>query len=145
MAASEQTPLLQNCEANCLTYLGCCPGGEQRVDGVDGDAKGESKTHLANERTFLHWISVSILLGMLSLTILKFYTVGPVVEILGHVYFTAAIGFLIYSLAIFNLRQTQIQQGKQLQSGDIYAPTVLTTTLVAAFITTGCIQMGILY
>ena len=131
--ATEETPLLNN-EVGCL---GCCASARVPVAG-----KVEPKTHMANERTFLHWLSVSVLLGMMALTILKFESLGTISLLVSYGYLGISVLFMLYSLGLFLGRQTKIQSGQRIVSEDIHAPVILTLTLIAAFLTTGCVQMG---
>ena len=95
---TESTPLISNTKAYEAGCLACAcldkssatpaPTKEKRII---VPSKVEPKTLLANERTFLHWLSVSVLLGMLALTVLRLPTSQGVTQCCAQAHVSASV------------------------------------------------------
>ncbi|EPY30158.1 vacuolar transporter chaperone [Strigomonas culicis] len=150
-----------------LSYL-CCVSGSQKpwADGQDeGDDKYQNlqgpggrnltgsvndkricvpqkidpKTFFANERTFLKWLSISVMVGLMSLTLLNFGDASSNgAELAGLVLLPVSIVFMVYSLFIFRDRANKIYMREPMRYDDTRGPTmlviVLGTSLVLATI-----------
>eukprot|EP00906_Rhabdomonas_costata_P008585 RCo012216 len=148
-APTERTPLISNktYDAGCLACA-CLDKREaaaapQKEKRIIVPSKMEPKTLLANERTFLHWLSVSVLLGMLALTVLRIPTSqGPLFSFLGYSLLLLCLGFMGYALAVFHNRALKIVSGERVRFDDNKGPVVLAIVMILAFVFTGVAQMG---
>lgn len=144
-----------------LSYL-CCVGGSLKpwAEGQDeGDDKYESlqgpggrnltgsvndkricvpqkidpKTFFANERTFLKWLSISVMIGLMSLTLLNFGdSTNNGAELAGLVLLPVSIVFMVYSLFIFRDRANKIYMREPMRYDDTRGPTLLILVLGSA-------------
>lgn len=148
---------------NGLSYL-CCVGGVEKTwaEGEDdGDAKYQSiqspsngggamgaadkricvpqkidpKTFFANERTFLKWLSISVMIGLMSLTLLSFSdTTTDGAELAGLVLLPVSIIFMVYALFIFRGRASKIYMREPMRYDDTRGPTMLVVVLGVAMV-----------
>ena len=63
--------------------------------------KVEPKTFLANERTFLAWLDMSVTLAAISVAILSMSEINKSSLLYGIVLLPVAIGFSVYSLSLY--------------------------------------------
>ncbi|KAI9032647.1 VTC domain-containing protein [Phycomyces nitens] len=91
------------------------------------------KTYFANERTFLHWLQFTLLLGALALGLLNFSDhVGRV----SATFFTAiSIAVMLYALYNYHSRTTSVEKREVGDYSEKNAPAILTGLLVAAVLT----------
>lgn len=97
--------------------------------------KIDPKTFFANERTFLKWLSISVMVGLMSLTLLNFgdsQTGGA--ELAGLVLLPVSIAFMIYALIIFRDRAHKIYMREPMRYDDTRGPTMLVIVLAAALV-----------
>ncbi|CAD2219345.1 vacuolar transporter chaperone [Angomonas deanei] len=146
-----------------LSYL-CCVNGSQKpwADGEDdGDEKYENlqnknqrnltgsiedkricvpqkidpKTFFANERTFLKWLSISVMVGLMSLTLLNFGdSTSNGSELAGLILLPVALIFMVYSLFIFRDRANKIYMREPMRYDDTRGPTMLVVVLGASLV-----------
>lgn len=146
-----------------MSYLFCMNGAQKPwADGQDdGDDKYESlqgpggrnltgsvkdkkicvpqkidpKTFFANERTFLKWLSISVMVGLMSLTLLNFGDGSSNgAELAGLVLLPVAIVFMIYALFIFRDRANKIYMREPMRYDDTRGPTMLVLVLGSALV-----------
>ncbi|KAI8906901.1 hypothetical protein EDD86DRAFT_176730, partial [Gorgonomyces haynaldii] len=67
------------------------------------------KGFLANERTFLHWLSLCTVLGAISIGILNFGQSSIVALLFGAI----SCGFMFYALYQFHTRAQKLSHGKK--------------------------------
>ncbi|EAN90740.1 putative catalytic subunit of the vacuolar transporter chaperone 4 [Trypanosoma cruzi] len=98
--------------------------------------KIDPKTFFANERTFLKWLSISVMIGLMSLTLLNFGdTSSTAPELAGLVLLPVSIIFMAYSLFIFRDRANKIYMREPMRYDDTRGPTLLVLVLGAALLT----------
>ncbi|KAF7721228.1 vacuolar transporter chaperone [Apophysomyces ossiformis] len=88
------------------------------------------KTYFANERTFLHWLHFTVLLGALALGLLNFS--DKVGQISAAVFTLLSVGVMLYALYHFHSRTSRLEKRDPGEYSDKYAPAVLTGFLVIA-------------
>ena len=97
--------------------------------------KIDPKTFFANERTFLKWLSISVLIGLMSITLLSFSdatTDGAAFA--GLSLLPVSILFMVYSLYIFRDRANKIYMREPMRYDDTRGPTMLVVVLGAAML-----------
>lgn len=95
--------------------------------------KIDPKTFFANERTFLKWLSISVMIGLMSLTLLNFSdntTDGA--ELAGLVLLPVSLIFMVYALVIFRSRASKIYMREPMRYDDTRGPTMLVVVLGVA-------------
>ncbi|KAF9977655.1 hypothetical protein BGZ73_005371 [Actinomortierella ambigua] len=98
-------------------------------------SNGELKSMFSNERIFLEWIKVAILLGTLSVTLLSFgNTKRSATPWIGLALIMCTLIIIIYSTTQFHVRMEWMLKQRDEEEGayfyDRLAPTVLTVLLV---------------
>ncbi|KAJ2996103.1 hypothetical protein HDV02_000156 [Globomyces sp. JEL0801] len=68
------------------------------MEGIPVNPKG----HFANERTFLHWLNLCLILGSLGLGLFNFGSF--LAQVSGMVFTTIAVGFMFYALVQYHVR-----------------------------------------
>jgi uncharacterized membrane protein YidH (DUF202 family) len=92
--------------------------------------KIDPKTFFANERTFLKWLSIAVMIGLMSLTLLNFSdTSSDGAELAGLVLLPVSIIFMVYSLFIFRSRANKIYMREPMRYDDTKGPTMLVIVL----------------
>jgi len=93
--------------------------------------KVEPKVHFANERTFLAWLHVVVMLAAASTTIIAFAEGQGIVEqLFGIVLLPVSIAYIFYALSQYVRRAIMIKQHEPGPYIDVVGPTVLTVILV---------------
>ncbi|RHW71433.1 vacuolar transporter chaperone [Trypanosoma brucei equiperdum] len=111
------------------------PGGRNTSGSVSDKRicvpqKIDPKTFFANERTFLKWMSISVMIGMMSLTLLNFGdTSSNASELAGLVLLPVSILFMIHSLFVFKDRANKIYMREPMRYDDTKGPTILVLVL----------------
>ncbi|CEI91069.1 hypothetical protein RMCBS344292_05372 [Rhizopus microsporus] len=96
-----------------------------------------AKTFFANERTFLHWLKFTLLLGGLAIGLLNF---SDKVGRMSAIIFTiVSMSVMIYALYTYHERANRVERNEYGDFSDKYGPAILTIFLVAAV----CINMGL--
>ena len=97
--------------------------------------KVEPKTYLANERTFLHWLSISSLVGMMALAILRRREgLDQVTMAVGATSFLSSVLYMLYALVTYLHRAKKISAGQPIQFENNRGPVVLTLMLVCVVV-----------
>ncbi|KAH0565774.1 hypothetical protein GP486_000819 [Trichoglossum hirsutum] len=92
----------------------------------------EPKVFFAAERTFLSWLEFSIIIGAIAASLLNF---GDYISLLSAWGFTAvACLALLYSMAVYLWRISNIEKRRAARYHDKYGPTLLCLGLLAAVI-----------
>jgi uncharacterized membrane protein YidH (DUF202 family) len=95
--------------------------------------KIDPKTFFANERTFLKWLSISVMIGLMSLTLLNFSdTNTDGAELAGLILMPVSIIFMVYALIIFRGRASKIYMREPMRYDDTRGPTLLVVVLGVA-------------
>ncbi|RNF16454.1 vacuolar transporter chaperone [Trypanosoma conorhini] len=116
------------------------PGGRNLTGSVNDKRicvpqKIDPKTFFANERTFLKWLSISVMIGLMSLTLLNFGdTSSTAAELAGLVLLPVSIIFMVYSLIVFRDRANKIYMREPMRYDDTRGPTMLVLVLGAAMV-----------
>lgn len=90
----------------------------------------EPKVYFANERTFLSWVEIGILLGAIAGGLLNFGN-GPAVQA-AMGFFITAILTIVYSIVLYVWRVYQIRHKRAVRYDDRFGPTVICIALAAA-------------
>mmetsp|Transcript_1899 Transcript_1899/g.3185 ORF Transcript_1899/g.3185 Transcript_1899/m.3185 type:complete len:264 (-) Transcript_1899:25-816(-) len=97
--------------------------------------KVEPKVHFANERTFLAWLHVVVMLGGASVTIVTFSSGQGIVEqLFGIILLPVSIAYIFYALSQYVRRAIMIKHHEPGPYVDVAGPTVLTMILVFTMI-----------
>jgi uncharacterized membrane protein YidH (DUF202 family) len=98
--------------------------------------KIEPKVFFANERTFLAWMHISIILAGASIAILAFaeQDENPVSQLYGIMILPVAISFIIYSMYQYGRRTYMIRNRHPGPYEDVVGPTVLGVMLMISII-----------
>ncbi|TVY23741.1 Vacuolar transporter chaperone [Lachnellula hyalina] len=92
----------------------------------------EPKVFFANERTFLSWLSLGVVIAALAIGMLNF---GDKPAFISAFLFTlAAVLTMIYALVTFHWRARSIRQRGQAGFDDKLGPTLLTLVILIAMI-----------
>ncbi|KAI8997364.1 VTC domain-containing protein [Pilobolus umbonatus] len=89
-----------------------------------------AKTFFANERTFLHWLKFTLLLGALSIGLLNFS--DNIGRISSFLFTFIAMSVMIYALYNYHNRANRVIKNDQGDYSDKYGPAILTLFLTAA-------------
>jgi uncharacterized membrane protein YidH (DUF202 family) len=88
--------------------------------------KVEPKVFFANERTFLAWLHVSVILAGASVAIVAFADNGdPYSQMYGIILLPVAIAFILYSMYMYAKRAAMIRRKAPGPYEDTVGPTVL--------------------
>lgn len=74
------------------------------AEGVPVNPKG----YFANERTFLHWLSLNLILGALGIGLLNFSDMFG--QIAGTLFTSVSLGFTFYALVQYHLRADMLSK-----------------------------------
>ncbi|KAI9283269.1 vacuolar membrane protein [Sporodiniella umbellata] len=96
-----------------------------------------AKTYFANERTFLHWLKFTLLLGGLAIGLLNFSDNIGLISALVFTFLSMSV--MIYALYIYHARVSRVEKGVLGDFSDQYGPAILTSFLILAI----CINMGL--
>jgi uncharacterized membrane protein YidH (DUF202 family) len=92
----------------------------------------EPKTHFANERTFLHWLSASLILMSLSIGLLQFG--GHESNVAAYIISPVALMFIAYATFVFYWRARKIERRDPYGYHDPRGPALLGGVLFSALI-----------
>ncbi|EKX42841.1 hypothetical protein GUITHDRAFT_40360, partial [Guillardia theta CCMP2712] len=100
----------------------------------------EPKTFLANERTFLNWLSMSVTLGSIASALVAFGKANSsqagAIQIMSNVLVITAICFCVYAMNTFFWRRRRIRRKDEGSFDDPYGPLALATVLTISLATT---------
>lgn len=122
---------------------GTLRGGATARGGSSSDAgkricvpqKVDPKTFFANERTFLKWLNISTMLGMMGITLLNFSSINSDgAELAGLVLLPVAVLFMLYALVTFRSRAHFIYMREPMRYDDTRGPTLLVVVLTIALV-----------
>lgn len=89
-----------------------------------------AKTYFANERTFLHWLKFTLLLGALAIGLLNFS--DKVGRISAVIFTVLSMSIMIYALVTYHDRANRVERNELGDFSDKYGPAVMTLFLVVA-------------
>lgn len=108
---------------------GCC----FPVDPPARISRIEPKTFLANERTFLNWLSMSVTLGSVASALVSFgkttHSQAGALQIMSSVLIITAITFCTYAMYTFFWRRRKIRR-KEEGFDDPYGPLALAAVMI---------------
>ncbi|KAL7542243.1 hypothetical protein ACHAWF_007124 [Thalassiosira exigua] len=108
--------------------------------------KVEPKVNLANERTFLAWLHVIVVLAAASATIVTYSKgEGLVDQLYGIVLLPVSVAFLFYALWQYMRRALLIKNREPGPFIDVAGPTTLTVILMASIIAQFCAKLNAVY
>ncbi|KAF7312522.1 DUF202 domain-containing protein [Mycena indigotica] len=91
----------------------------------------EGKVWFANERTWVAWLNIAVLLGTLALALFN-ASKDPIARAFAYVYALISIGVLIYGYALYQHRITMIRRRDPGHFDMIIGPVVVSTLLFIA-------------
>ncbi|KAL7537373.1 hypothetical protein ACHAXR_007771 [Thalassiosira sp. AJA248-18] len=104
--------------------------------------KVEPKVHFANERTFLAWLHVVVILAAASTTIVTYSTDENIAnQLYGIILLPVSAAYIVYALYQYLRRAQMIQRREPGPFIDIAGPTTLTVILMASIITQFCVKL----
>ena len=103
--------------------------------------KLEPKVFFANERTFLAWLHIVLMLGAASLTIVSFSDATVVNQLYGVVLLPVSVAYIFYALWQYLRRATMIKQRQPGPFIDVAGPTTLTVILMVTITAQFCIKL----
>ena len=105
----------------------------------------EPKTYMANERTLLHWLSVSSLVAMMALALVRNESRrrSPIVLLTGTTTYCVSLLCMCYALKLYFVRGRLISTGQNV-SFDSNGPMVLTAMLAITVVMAAFVQMGVI-
>jgi uncharacterized membrane protein YidH (DUF202 family) len=89
-----------------------------------------AKTYFANERTFLHWLKFTLLLGGLAIGLLNFS--DKIGRISAALFTLISMSVMLYALYNYHDRANRVQKNELGDFSDKYGPAVLTLFVVVA-------------
>ncbi|KAL7525016.1 hypothetical protein ACHAXR_000824 [Thalassiosira sp. AJA248-18] len=105
--------------------------------------KIDPKVFFANERTFLAWMHVSVILAGASVAIVAFTEDNHSVshQLYGVILLPVAIAFILYAMVQYSRRASMIRRKAPGPYVDIVGPTVLTVILMLSIVTQFSIKL----
>ena len=121
--------------------IGCCQAsGSQGCYGWAGESsaptsiqKVEPKSFFANERTFVHWLHMGVVLSGVSSGILAFSEMGSLTAWYGLLLIPIAMFFCLYAMHTFLWRSERIRLRVPGRWDDPFGPLVLASTVAIIF------------
>ncbi|KAL3764857.1 hypothetical protein ACHAW5_008473 [Stephanodiscus triporus] len=136
-------------KSNAFAAMGGAGGGVGGGGGIDAfprkaPVKIDPKVFFANERTFLAWMHVSVILAGASVAIVAFsdsrqHSVAN--QLYGIVLLPVSISFIIYAMMQYSRRASMIRRKAPGPYVDITGPTVLTVILMLSIVTQFSIKL----
>jgi uncharacterized membrane protein YidH (DUF202 family) len=105
------------------------PNGKTRGRPIPSKAP-PAKTYFANERTFLHWLQFTLLLGALAIGLLNFS--DKVGRISAAIFTVLSMSVMVYALYKYHDRADRVERNELGDFSDKYAPALLTFFVVIA-------------
>ncbi|KAG7089358.1 hypothetical protein E1B28_011048 [Marasmius oreades] len=102
--------------------------------------KVEGKVWFANERTWVAWLNLSVLLGTLALALFN-ASKDNIARNFAYIYAVISVGVLIYGYILYQKRITMIQRRDPGHFDDIVGPIVVGTLLFLAVLTNFIIRV----
>jgi uncharacterized membrane protein YidH (DUF202 family) len=104
--------------------------------------KIEPKVFFANERTFLAWMHLSVILAGASIAIMAFATdANPLSQLYGVVLLPVAIAFIVYSMYQYTRRARMIRHRMPGPYEDTVGPVVLGVMLMVSIVAQFALKM----
>jgi len=125
-SAATASPIWQS-NGGCISFCGFTMQSFE-------SAVTEPKVFMANERTFITWLSMSALLTSISLAILAFSKTTQYAQIYGLVLLPIALLFDMYALRTYIWRGDQIRSKRSSSWGDPNGPIYITLALIAVLV-----------
>jgi uncharacterized membrane protein YidH (DUF202 family) len=121
----------EGCE-NCSLWPGAsCRGFAEEEAAPTSIQKIEPKVFFANERTFLHWLHMGVLLSGVASGVLAFSPNDAIIQFYGVLLLPVALGFCLYALHTFLWRAERIKMRVPGRWDDPLGPVVIAVTLTA--------------
>jgi uncharacterized membrane protein YidH (DUF202 family) len=97
--------------------------------------KVEPKVYFANERTFLAWMQMAVLLSSISVAIVAFAEANAWSQVYGLVLMPCSIAFCVYALWLYTKRASMIRRKDPGPYENKWGPIVLSVILAMSVIT----------
>jgi len=116
----------------CVNYETAAPTSIQKV---------EPKVFFANERTFLHWLHMAVVVSGVASSILAFSKPGSFGEWFGIMLLPISLGFCTYALHTLHWRAERIRLRVPGRWDDPMGPTILSVVLIVVFSINFCFEL----
>ena len=102
----------------------------------------EPKVHFANERTFLAWLHVVVILAAASMTIVTYGKDENIVnQLYGIVLLPVSVAFMFYAAWQYLRRSYMIKNHTPGPYIDVFGPSLLTIILMTSIIAQFCVKL----
>jgi uncharacterized membrane protein YidH (DUF202 family) len=117
----------------CLEDISCCEWATPLVteDGMRGQ-KTEPKLYFANERTFIKWLHMAVILSSISIAVLAFSSKVGLAQYYAVMMLPLSLLFVAYALATFLWRSNMMRNRDNARWDDPLGPVILTVLLIFA-------------
>lgn len=127
-----------DCQETCCEWA-----GSQRVEHITFQ-KVEPKLFFANERTFIHWLTMAVTLSSSAIGILAFSKSGSFSQLFAMVMMPISLLFIFYALRIYLIRAEKIRTRDSDRWDDPFGPVILTAVLTMALLTLFILKVSFL-
>lgn len=136
---SDYSPPDEDMKATCLPSF-CWEWAHEVDDAMRvTPQKVEPKLFLANERTFMKWLHMAVIMSSASTGVLAFTSRESTSQVYAMLLLPVALIFIVYPLSIYVWRNDQIRGREASRWDDPWGPVVITVLLIFAL----CIQFGL--
>lgn len=101
---------------------------------IPTSVKVEGKVWFANERTWISWLNLSVLLGTLSLALFNASKENPIARNFAYGYAVISVGVLAYGFALYQHRITMIRRRDPGHFDAIWGPIIVSVLLFVAIL-----------
>jgi len=101
----------------------------------------EGKVWFANERTWVSWLNLSVLIGTIALALFNASTDNPVARIFAYTYAVISVGVLVYGYLLYQHRITMIRRRDPGHFDNPIGPLVVSALLFIAVLTNFIIRV----
>eukprot|EP00696_Hemimastix_kukwesjijk_P015625 gnl/Hemi2/3849_TR1352_c0_g1_i1.p1 gnl/Hemi2/3849_TR1352_c0_g1~~gnl/Hemi2/3849_TR1352_c0_g1_i1.p1 ORF type:complete len:751 (-),score=282.81 gnl/Hemi2/3849_TR1352_c0_g1_i1:75-2207(-) len=122
-------------------YCCCCiPVGQKASLPKKVEVRIEPKLFFANERTFLHWITISCHLATLSIALFAFGDNSLSLQLTAFIIVCVSVLFILYSLYVFHWRMRKLKNRDGGGFDDRLGPQLMTLGICAALFSAALIH-----
>ena len=119
--------------AHCCDEITCCEWAQPlETDQTIRGQKVEPKLHFANERTFIKWLHMAVILSSISIGVLAFSGKDGLAQYYAVMMLPLSLLFVVYALATFLWRSNMMKTRETARWDDPFGPILLTILLIFA-------------
>ncbi|KAL7486932.1 hypothetical protein ACHAW6_012528, partial [Cyclotella cf. meneghiniana] len=132
---------------NALAATGPEDTGTMVMNRTVPSVKVDPKVFFANERTFLAWLHVSVILAGASVAIVAFSDSQTTTQnqFYGVILLPISIAFIVYAMMMYSRRASMIRRQAPGPFVDVAGPTLLSITLIVALVAQFSIKLSTLW